>query len=94
MSVRQKMSDAAGRTVELTEERWEHICERHPEIVDFEMSVLPAVEAPDHRCFGRATNEEWCYFRTDAPSNWLKVVVAYGEARGHIVTAYARRSMP
>jgi hypothetical protein len=35
-----------------------------------------------------------CYLRTIAPSNWLKVVVAYGEGRGHIVTAYARRSMP
>jgi hypothetical protein len=43
---------------------------------------------------GRIANEEWYYLKTDTPSNWLKVVVAYAEGRGHIVTAYARRSMP
>jgi len=30
----------------------------------------------------------------EGPSTWLKVVVAYAEGRGYIVTAYARRSMP
>jgi hypothetical protein len=43
---------------------------------------------------GRLANEEWYYVKTDTPSNWLKVVVAYAEGRGHIVTSYARRSMP
>jgi len=39
-------------------------------------------------------NERWYYARTDRPSAWLKVVVAYAGGRGHIVTAHARRSMP
>ncbi|MHB1538483.1 MAG: hypothetical protein ACYCUM_09240 [Solirubrobacteraceae bacterium] len=88
------MSDASGRSVELTEERWEHICERHPEISEFEASVLRAVEEPDRQRPGRIGGEEWYHLKTDAPSSWLKVVVAYGEGRGHIVTAHARRSMP
>jgi hypothetical protein len=94
VTARAVVEDHRGLTVELTEERWAHIVERHPEIGGLEKSVLRAVESPDHRIRGRVANEEWYYVRTDAPSNWLKVVVAYAEGRGHIVTAYARRSTP
>lgn len=94
MTVRAAVEDHRSQIVELTEERWAHIAERHPEISPFERTVLRAVESPDHHVGGRVANEEWYYIRTDTPSNWLKVVVAYAEGRGHIVTAYARRSMP
>lgn len=85
---------AHGRTVELTEERWGHIIERHPEIGTLEETVLRAVQVPDAHRSGRLSNEEWFYLRTEWPSNWLKVVVFYVEGRGQIVTAFARRSMP
>jgi hypothetical protein len=88
------IQDADGRVVELTDERWSHITERHPEIAPFIDEVLHAVSSPDRRVVGRAANELWFYMRTNAPSAWLKVVVAYAEGRGHIVTAHARRSMP
>jgi hypothetical protein len=65
-----------------------------PEIQSLDQSVLRAVEAPDHHLPGHLANEEWFYLKTDRPSNWLKVVVAYVEGRGQIVTAFARRSMP
>ena len=88
------ITDFKGRTVELTEERWGHIVERHPEIRPLDQSVLRAVEAPDGHLSGRLVSEEWFYLKTDRPSNWLKVVVAYVEGRGQIITAFARRSMP
>ena len=88
------IDDVNGRPVELTEERWGHIIERHPEIGTLQESVLRAVQTPDHHVSGRVANEEWFYLRTQSPSNWLKVVVAYVEGRGHIVTAFARRSVP
>ncbi len=94
MTIRAAVNDSDGRTVELTEERWGHIVERHPELRTLDLTVLQAVQAPDYRVAGRLENEEWYYVKTDAPSNWLKVVVAYVEERGHIVTAYPRRSMP
>ena len=94
MTVRAAVNDPNGRTVELTEERWGHIVERHPEIQALDQAMLKAVQDPDRRMPGRLGNEEWYYLETDRPSNWLKVVVAYAEGRGHIVTAYARRSMP
>lgn len=94
MSVRQGVLDVNGRLVELTEERWAHICVRHPEIALCETLVLRAVQDPDDQCAGRNVGEEWHYLETVSPSNWLKVVVAYREGRGHIVTAHARKSMP
>jgi hypothetical protein len=94
VTVRAAIEDYEGRTVELTEERWGHIIERHPEIGKLEESVLRAVQAPDAHVSGRLANEEWFYLKTDRPSNWLKVVVACVEGRGQIVTAFARRSMP
>jgi hypothetical protein len=88
------INDFKGRPVELTEKRWGHIVERHPEIQPLDQSVLRAIEAPDRHMSGRLANEEWFYLKTDRPSNWLKVVVAYVEGRGQIVTAFARRSLP
>ncbi len=85
MTIRSAVDDPNGRTVELTDERWEHIVERHPDLQTLDEIVLQAVRAPDHRMAGPLANEEWYYAKTDTP---------YAEGRGHIVTAYARRSMP
>jgi hypothetical protein len=94
VTVRAAITDFKGRTVELTEERWGHIVERHPEIQPLDQSVIQAIEAPDRHLSGRLANEEWFYLKTERPSNWLKVVVAYVEGRGQIITAFARRSLP
>jgi hypothetical protein len=88
------VNDSSRRLVELTEERWRHIAERHPEMEAHGEMVLQAVRKPDRQIAGRLSNEVWLYLETDTPSAWLKVVVAYAEGRGYIVTAYARRSIP
>jgi hypothetical protein len=56
--------------------------------------MLRAVQEPDRCTPGRLGNEEWYYLKTDEPSDWLKVVVAYSRERGHVVTAYATGSAP
>lgn len=94
MTVRATATDPDGRQVELTDERWSHIVERHPEIETCEEKLLEAVSDPDRRITGGLDNEEWYYVETDVPSNWLKVVVAYAEGRGYIVTSHARKSIP
>lgn len=94
MTVRGAITDPDGRCVELTNERWGHIVERHPDIESRDDEILQAVREPDRRVAGALGNEEWFCAKTDAPSNWLKVVVAYAEGRGYIVTTHARKSMP
>jgi hypothetical protein len=87
--------DPDGRSVALSEERWAHIIDGHPELRSFRESVLEAVQAPSRRLPGRSLGEEWFYRAGGGPSRWLKVVVRYDASdSGRIVTAFARRSLP
>jgi hypothetical protein len=97
VTIRAAVDDPNGRTVELTDERWDHIVERHPEIQTLHETVLQAVEAPDRHMPGRLVNEEWYYVETDTPSNWLKarrltrVASWLGHRRGVAGSVGARR---
>src|SRR5688572_5990739 len=86
--------DPDGRLVELSEERWGHIASGHPELRAHLRDVMDVIRMPDKRLPGRRANEEWFYREGAGPSRWLKAVVHYDQGRGHIITAFARRSMP
>jgi hypothetical protein len=100
MTVLATTLDPDGRPVDLTEDRWRHIVGEppsragHPELAAHLDAVMRAIQAPDHRRAGRRPGEEWFYLRGAGPSRFLKVVVAYDESRGRVITAFARRSMP
>lgn len=87
-------TDPQGREVVLADERWSHIVRGHPELAREQGAILGAVAAPTRQLPGRRPGEEWYYLRDAGPSRWLKVVVAYAEGRGRIITAFGRRSMP
>ncbi|MGH2368028.1 MAG: hypothetical protein ACRDI2_07505, partial [Chloroflexota bacterium] len=87
-------TDPDGRPVQLTEERWHHILDGHPELGMFQDQILAAIRAPDERRAGRWPGEEWFYLGTTRPSRWLKVVVVYRGGKGRIITAFPRRSVP
>jgi hypothetical protein len=88
-------SDPLGRTVHLTEERWEHIVGGHPYMAPFRAEVLRAVEAPTDHVAQPRLGQDWFYLRDAGPSRWLKVVVAFdGDSVGSIRTAFPRRSKP
>ena len=97
MTVVANVFDPAGRRVELTADRWQHITDDqagHPELAAYRDDLMLAVHDPHERRVGRRENEIW-YFRRDVgPSRWLQVVVAYEEDRGWIVTAFGRRRDP
>ncbi len=88
------VTDESGRRVELTEERWLHIVDAHPEVELHQTAVLNAASAPTRRLLARRPGEEWCYLQAVGPSRWLKVVVAYAGQTGRIVTAFPRRALP
>jgi len=52
VTVRGATTDPDGRRVELTDERWSHISERHPEVKPYEDAILRAVGQPDRRVPG------------------------------------------
>jgi hypothetical protein len=80
---------------EVTEERWAHITDGHPELARLRDEVLETVRAPSPRRPRPTLGEEWFYREGVGPSRWLKAVVRYESIeRGWIVTAFARRRMP
>ena len=88
------ITDSSGRRVRLTEERWRHVIDGHPELEPFLLAVLAAVEAPSRWLAGRAPGEEWYLAEGSGPSRWLQVVVAFSGDDGNIVTAFGRRRLP
>jgi hypothetical protein len=91
MTVLAYVVDPDGRRVDLTVERWEHIVDNdagHPELDAYRGDVMLAVSEPHEQRPGRRDNE-WWYFRRNASSRWLQMVVAYGcrRIRGRVRSA-------
>lgn len=75
--------------IRLTPERWQHILEGHPELVDSKIDVKMAVSNPEYIFEGN--NDELLAIREVEPGKWL--VVAYREENydGFIITAFLTR---
>lgn len=84
--------DPRGYPVVLSDERWRHIVERHPE-VELEDLVL-ALREPSIRITLRRPHQWGYYLHGHGPSEYLKVVVSYDRYPPWVVTAYPRRSFP
>jgi len=82
-----------GRPVYLSDERWGHIVDGHPELHAWRDRILSIVREPAQVVPGRRPGEEW-FYGTGGPSRWLKVVVQWEDGRGAVVTAFARRRLP
>lgn len=79
----------------LSEERWRHICDAHPELEAYRADLLRAIGGTEHVVPGRTTGEEWFYAEGVGPSRWLKIVVSFADGdTGRIITAFARRRRP
>jgi hypothetical protein len=85
---------STGVTIRLSDERWQHINRRHPEVANFQDKVLETVSAPDFIQVGESGEYlaiRW-YATTDLGSKYL--VVAYREIEaqdGFVLTAYLTR---
>lgn len=88
------MIDQLGRKVSLTNERWRHIQDRHPELSGRQADIKNAVESAEIRCRGRFENYEILYGDNLGPARWLAVVVGYEGDKGQVVTAYASTRGP
>lgn len=87
--------DPDGRSIVLTEERWRHIVDAHPELGPHRDAVMRAVRKPTEVIEGGAEDELWFYLVDAGPSRWLKVVVILDRpGGGRIITSFARRRKP
>ena len=86
----------AGVPVRLTDERWGHICRRHPEMEDQEGKILETIESPTVILQGDYDEKLAVRFYKTTPLTSKHLVVAYREISatdGFIVTAYFARRL-
>lgn len=83
-----------GVPVRLTEERWNHICRRHPELKAQERKILDTIEAPEMILQGDYGEKLAVRFYQTTPLTSKYLVVTYKEfspVDGFVVTAYFSR---
>lgn len=75
--------------IRLTDERWQHIVEGHPELTNNKKDVLAVISQPEQIFQGR--DGELLAMKEIEPNKWL--VVAYRELKndGFVITAYSTR---
>lgn len=85
------MESINGVPIRLTDERWQHICDRHPEMLDQRQRILETLSDPDQIQQGDSGELLALRFYTDSPLGSKFLVVAYREISpedGFILTAY------
>jgi len=83
-----------GVPVRLTEERWDHVCRRHPELKGQEGGVLETIESPETVLQGDYGEKLPVRFYKTTPLTSKYLVVAYkelSERDGFVMTAYFAR---
>lgn len=86
--------DPERRRVVLTEERWAHILERHPELARDMDAIMDVVTEPEHRELDRASGRVRYYRRGPGPSRWVRVVVDYRGPIAAVWTSFPNRRDP
>ena len=85
-----------GVPIRLTDERWNHICKRHPELRGQEKKVLETVEPPEMILLGDYGEKLAARFYRATPLTSKYLLVAYKELSatdGFVVTAYFSRKV-
>lgn len=82
------MIDPQGRTVWLTQERWDHIIGEHREVERHLPVLKQCVEKAEKRTRGKYEDTEKLWLRNAGPAKWFAVVVRYERRTGAIRTAY------
>jgi hypothetical protein len=85
-----------GVPVRLTDERWNHVCRRHPELNEQEKRVLETIESPEMVLSGDYGEKLAVKFYRTTPLTSKYLVVAYKELSstdGFVVTAYFSRKV-
>jgi hypothetical protein len=87
-------TDALGRKIILTEERWTHIVDGHPELDGLELALMRAVEAADITVDGKTADTKRVCAKDLGPARYLVVVVRYAGQTGYVRTAYPTSKEP
>ncbi|HAC62780.1 MAG TPA: hypothetical protein DCF68_04410 [Cyanothece sp. UBA12306] len=80
----------SGLSIRLTEERWQHIKEGHPELAELQSEVLKTIEDPDRILAGNQ-NELLAVKLLKTSNKYLVAIYKELDNDGFIITAYLTR---
>ena len=81
-----------GQLIRLTEERWQHIIERHPEVEGHLAKIQSTIQNPDIIVKNQYNKNERYYHRYfKSLTNYLVIVIEY--KKNFIITAFISRKV-
>jgi len=89
-----EIADKTGRKIRLTQERWSHITQEHPEVVSLE-EVKDTLTSPLKIKSSKYSPEDVnYYYRFDKDKKkYLMVAVKYLNGDGFVITVYYLRNL-
>jgi hypothetical protein len=79
----------SGLPIRLTEERWQHIMDGHPELASLKSEIIQAIEEPDRIFAGN--DDELLAVKSLDDGKYLVIVYRECDQDGFVITAYMTR---
>ncbi len=92
-----EVEDKSGRKIHLSNERWNHINQEHPEVAPYLEEIKETLKNPvklSHYEFDEKVRYYYKYFKERiSKERYLLVIVKYLNNHGFIITAYFMRQI-
>ena len=86
-----EVEDKSGRKVHLSDERWKHLNQEHPEVAPYLEDIKETLKNPVKITtyeFDENVKYYYKYFKERESAKYLLVIVKYLNDHGFIITAY------
>ncbi|MBI2541856.1 hypothetical protein HYV80_04055 [Candidatus Woesearchaeota archaeon] len=90
-----EVKDKSGRKIHLSDERWKHLNQEHPEVAPYLEDIKETLKNPVKITeYGLDENVRYYYkyFKERISAKYLLVIVKYLNEHGFIITAYFVRN--
>ncbi len=89
-----EIRDKSGRNIYLTDERWKHINQEHPEVAPYLEEIKDTLKYPMKiNKYELAENVRYYYRYFKEKTKYLLVIVKYLNNHGFVITAYFVRNI-
>lgn len=90
-----EVTDKSGRQIQLSNDRWKHINQEHPEVVphleDIKDALINPLKVVQYE-YDESIHYYYKYFKQKHPQ-YLLVIIKYLNGKGFIITAYFVRNI-
>ena len=91
-----EVEDKSGRKIHLSDERWKHLNQEHPEVAPYLEDIKETLKNPikiiDYE-YDENVKYYYKYFKEREEAKYLLVIVKYLNNHGFIITAYFVRNI-